>query len=94
MKLPITPRWSIRCSSIPGFVVDPARPGRRDCFWRIAEYEFAYGDPSQWRLLYEPNRDKIPEPGNPDWIEPGTTIEIPSINGEVRAGTWDPDSED
>jgi len=83
----------------------PAEPGlpryyivrlitdRRDCFWRIAEYDFVYGDPWQWRVLYEANKDKIPESDNPDWIEPGTILEIPSIAGEHREGTWDPANE-
>lgn len=60
----------------------------RDCFWRIAEYPFVYGDPWKWRLLYEANKDKIPDPANPHWIEPGIILEIPSAKGESRSGTW------
>lgn len=62
----------------------------RDCFWRIAEYPFVYGDPWKWRLLYEANKDKIPDPNNPDLILPGMMITIPSASGEVREGTWVP----
>ena len=65
-------------------------PERRDCFWRIAEYDFVYGDPWLWRVLYEANKHKLPDPNNPDWMEPGMIIEIPSIAGELRDGTWDP----
>jgi nucleoid-associated protein YgaU len=63
---------------------------RRDCFWRIAEYPFVYGDPWKWRVLYEANKDKLPDPGNPDWIEPGIVLTIPPLAGEKREGTWVP----
>ena len=63
---------------------------RRDCFWRIAEYPFVYGDPWKWRLLYEANKDMIPDPNDPDLILPGMLITIPSASGEVREGTWVP----
>jgi hypothetical protein len=65
--------------------------GRRDCFWRIAEYPFVYNDPWKWKLLYEANRDLLVDPANPDLIEPGQLFEIPSLAGEKREGTWDPD---
>ncbi|MFW5797463.1 MAG: hypothetical protein ACOCXE_03015 [Spirochaetota bacterium] len=67
---------------------------RRDCFWRIAEYEFVYDDPWEWRTLYEENEDKIPDPDNPDLILPGTVLRIPSIDDETRRGTWNPEDED
>jgi nucleoid-associated protein YgaU len=62
-------------------------PHRRDCLWRIAEYDFVYGDPYQWRRLYEANKDKFPQPDNPDLIEPGMILIIPPIRGEQRSGT-------
>lgn len=65
-------------------------PERRDCFWRIAEYPFVYGDPWQWRLLYDANKAILVNPNDPDLILPGQVLEIPSIRGETRAGTWDP----
>lgn len=49
----------------------------RDCFWNIAGYDWIYGDPRQWRKLYEANKDKIPDPNNPDLVEPGTVLRIP-----------------
>ncbi len=79
--------------ALPRYYVVRLITDRRDCFWRIAEYDFVYGDPWQWRVLYEANKDKIPESDNPDWIEPGMILEIPSIAGEYRDGTWDPANE-
>ncbi|MDR2629804.1 MAG: hypothetical protein LBC60_02665 [Spirochaetaceae bacterium] len=62
-------------------------PNRRDCLWRIAEYDFVYGDPRQWPRLYEANKDKFPQPDNPNLIKPGMILTIPSIRGEERSGT-------
>ncbi|MDR2448215.1 MAG: hypothetical protein LBD58_13160 [Treponema sp.] len=61
----------------------------RDCLWNIAGYPWVYNDPSQWRRLYEANRDKLPNPNNSDRIESGTVLDIPSISGEVREGMWE-----
>lgn len=60
-----------------------------DCFWNIAGYPGVYGEPGRWRVLYEANKSKIPDPNNPDVIEPGTVLDIPSIRGETRQGMWD-----
>jgi len=62
----------------------------RDCLWTIAGYPWVYNDPWKWRELYEANKNKMPEPGNPDLIEPGMVLEIPSIQGETRQGMWRP----
>ncbi|MCL2809575.1 MAG: LysM peptidoglycan-binding domain-containing protein [Treponema sp.] len=64
----------------------------KDCLWNIAGYSFVYGDPWRWRDLYEANRSKLPNPNNPDLIQPGTIIDIPSIRGEHREGMWDPNN--
>jgi len=64
----------------------------RDCLWNIAGRPWAYNDPWQWRRLYEANRSKMPKPDDPDLIEPGMVIDIPSIRGEVRQGMWDPNA--
>jgi hypothetical protein len=61
----------------------------RDCFWNIAGRPWAYGDPAKWRLIYEANRSRLPDPGNPDLIYPGMVLDIPSVQGEVRQGIWD-----
>jgi nucleoid-associated protein YgaU len=58
-----------------------------DCFWNIA-YWF-YGDYSKWPLLFEANRDKLPDRDNPDLVEVGTIIDIPPVKNEVRLGMWD-----
>jgi nucleoid-associated protein YgaU len=61
----------------------------RDCLWNIAGRPWAYGDPAKWRLLYDANRTKLPEPNNPNLIHPGMVLDIPSIQGETRQGMWD-----
>ncbi|MDR0409849.1 MAG: LysM peptidoglycan-binding domain-containing protein [Spirochaetaceae bacterium] len=60
-----------------------------DCFWNIAGRSWAYGDPRRWPILYQANRKKLPDPDNPNLIEPGMIMDIPSVNGEVREGLWD-----
>jgi hypothetical protein len=61
----------------------------RDCLWNIAGRPWAYGDPTKWRLIYNANRSKMPQPDNPDLIHPGMVLDIPSLNGEERQGMWD-----
>jgi len=61
----------------------------RDCLWNIAGRPWVYGNPRQWRVLYNANRAKFPNPNNPNWIEPGMVLDIPSIKGEFRQGSWD-----
>ncbi len=62
--------------------------GEEDCLWRIAGYDFAYGDPSEWPRLWKANKKNLPQPENPNLIYPDMILEIPSINGESRSGTW------
>jgi nucleoid-associated protein YgaU len=61
----------------------------KDCFWNIAGFPWVYGDPHQWKLIYNANKSKLPDPNNPDSLEPGTVLGIPSIKGEVRQGAWE-----
>jgi hypothetical protein len=61
----------------------------KDCLWNIAGRPWAYGDPTKWRLIYNANKAKMPEPNNPDLIHPGMILDIPSIQGEARQGMWD-----
>jgi len=61
----------------------------RDCLWNIAGYSWVYGDPFKWKILYEANKSRMPDPNNPDLIVPGMILEIPSINSEYRQGMWD-----
>lgn len=75
-------------SKLPAFYVVRLLPGNTDCLWNIAGYEFIYDDPWSWRKIYNANKDKMPEVDNPDLIVPGMVLTIPSLNGEVRSGTW------
>jgi nucleoid-associated protein YgaU len=59
-----------------------------DCFWNIAGQPWAYNDPYRWRVLYEANKEKLPDPNNANIVEPGTVLTIPSIQGETRQGEW------
>ena len=61
----------------------------KDCFWNIAGRPWVYDDPYQWRRLYNANKSKIPDANNPNVIEPGMVLDIPSIKGETRQGMWD-----
>lgn len=63
------------------------KPGDRDCLWKIAGFDFVYGDSFQWKRLYEHNKNSFPDPNNPNLIVPGQILEIPSIKGEARSGT-------
>jgi nucleoid-associated protein YgaU len=60
----------------------------KDCFWNIAGRPWVYGNPRQWRVLYNANKSKLPNPDNPNLIEPGMVLDIPSIRGETRQGEW------
>jgi nucleoid-associated protein YgaU len=62
----------------------------RDCLWRIAGFPFVYNDPWKWKVLWEANRDVLIESDNPDLIEVGQVLTIPSIAGEWREGDYDP----
>lgn len=79
-----------RTASKPRYYVVREWAKTGDCFWNIAGYDFVYDDPWQWRKLYEANKNKLPEPDNPDLINPGTKLRIPSISNEPRRGTWQP----
>ncbi|MDR2095149.1 MAG: hypothetical protein LBP76_06485 [Treponema sp.] len=61
----------------------------RDCFWNIAGYPFVYNDPFEWRRLYTANSEKLQNRQNPDIIEPGVILDIPSIRDEYREGLWE-----
>ena len=64
----------------------------RDCLWNIAGRPWAYGDPAQWRLIYNANKSRFPNPEDPNLIEPGMVLELPSIRGETRSGAWSSDT--
>jgi nucleoid-associated protein YgaU len=60
---------------------------QEDSFWSISGKSFIYDNPFLWYILYNANKDKLLEPDNPRYIEPGIVMEIPSIHGEIREGT-------
>ena len=51
-------------------------PKKRDCLWRIAEYDYIYDDPFKWKILYKANKSII---RNPDIIYPGQKLVIPPL---------------
>lgn len=57
-----------------------------DSLWKIASYDFIYGDGNLWRKIYEANKDKIKDP---NIIIGGQILLIPSLKGETRDGTYD-----
>ena len=59
-----------------------------DCFWNIASRPWVYNDPWKWKILYDANKSRLPNPNNPDLMEPGMVLDIPSIKGEARQGAW------
>jgi len=74
---------------LPAVYVVRLIPARRDCLWRIAEYSFIYNNPLKWPVLYEANKKTFKDPSNPNLIFPNQVLQIPSIKGETRSGTWD-----
>ncbi len=64
-----------------------------DSLWNIAGYSFIYSDARYWDTLYNANRNILTDAENPHVILPGQILEIPSLRGEVREGTYTPGSE-
>ena len=60
-----------------------------DCLWNIAGQPWVYNNPWKWKTLFEANKSKMPDPNNPNLIEPGMILNIPSIKGETRQGMWE-----
>ncbi|MDR1411916.1 MAG: LysM peptidoglycan-binding domain-containing protein [Spirochaetaceae bacterium] len=59
-----------------------------DTFSSIAANPRIYSNRSEWFTLYQANVGRLENPDNPDLLAPGTVIEIPSISGEIREGTY------
>jgi len=79
-----------KSSSLPKQYTVRPWASTKDCFWNIAGYSWVYGDPKKWKSLYEANKSKLADPNNPNVIEPGVVLDIPSINNEERQGMWRP----
>ncbi len=75
-------------TTLPKYYVVKKREPLTDCLWRIAGYSFIYADSSKWNTIYEANKSIIK---NADYIYPGQVLEIPSIDGQVREGTYNED---
>lgn len=75
---------------LPKYYVVRSWKKAKHCFWTIAGYPYIFDNSFAWKKLYEANKDKIPNPSNPNLILPGTVLTIPSVNGEYREGTFDP----
>ena len=56
-------------------------PERRESLWRIAEYDFIYGDPRLWPKIWHRNRKLIQDP---DLIFPGWQLYIPPREVDVE----------
>lgn len=50
---------------------------RRDCLWRISEYDFIYNNPFYWPMIWKTNKENIL---NPDLIYPGQIFAIPELD--------------
>ena len=85
-----TPRETAAEGTLPAQYTVRRWSDTGDCFSAIAGWSWVYGDPYQWRKLYEANKDKLPNPNNPHLILPGMILDIPSLKGETRSGMYDP----
>ena len=56
-------------------------PERRESLWRIAEYDFIYGNPRLWPKIWHRNRKLIQDP---DLIFPGWQLYIPPREVDVE----------
>ncbi|RKX76257.1 MAG: hypothetical protein DRZ90_16425 [Spirochaetes bacterium] len=82
-------RYVVNESTLPAYYMVRLLPGNTDCLWNIAGYDFIYGDPWKWRILYDANKDALIDRDNPDLILPEMKLVIPALKGENRSGTWD-----
>ena len=86
----LTPGAGSESAPLPASYTVRAWATFRDCFWIIAGRPWVYGDSHKWRVLYNANKAKLPNPDDPNIIEPGMVLDIPSVQGETREGAWDP----
>lgn len=74
---------------LPKFYVVRPWAETKDCYWNISARKYVYNNPLLWENLYQANKEKMPRPNDPNLILPGMKMEIPSIAGELRDGTYD-----
>ncbi len=75
---------------LPQFYVVRPWADTKDCYWNISGRKYVYNNPLLWENLYQKNKSKMPRPNDPNLILPGMKMEIPSISGEYREGTYSP----
>lgn len=73
--------------NFPQYYVVQLRETQTDSLWLIASYDFIYGDGNFWTKIYQANKDQIKDP---NVITDGQILLIPSLKGETREGTYDP----
>ena len=78
---------------LPQFYIVRPWAETKDCYWNISGRSYVYNNPTLWENLYQANKSKMKDPENPDLIYPGMKMEIPSITGEYREGTYSPKAE-
>ena len=69
---------------LPQFYIVKPWAETKDCYWNISGRSYVYNNPTLWENLYQANKDLI---------YPGMKMEIPSISGEYREGTYSPKAE-
>ncbi len=74
---------------LPKYYVVRPWASDKDCFWNISARPYVYKNPWLWENLYQSNKKKLPRKDDPNIIIPRMKMEIPSINGEFRDGTYD-----
>ena len=75
---------------LPEFYIVRPWAESNDCFWNISARPYVYNNPLLWENLYQANKSEMKNPENPNVIHPGMKMQIPSITGERRSGTYDP----
>ena len=78
---------------LPEYYVVKPWAETKDCYWNISGRPYVYNNPLLWENLYHANKEDMERPEDPNLIHPGMKMEIPSITGEYRAGTYDPRKE-
>jgi hypothetical protein len=75
---------------LPQFYVVRPWADTKDCYWNISGRPYIYNNPLLWENLYQKNKQSMPKPEDPNLILPGMKMEIPSLTGEFREGTYNP----
>lgn len=78
---------------LPEFYIVKPWAQTKDCYWNISGRPYVYNNPLLWENLYQANKQNMPKPDNPNLIHPGMKMKIPSITGEYRTGTYDPNKD-